>query len=189
MSHRLYIAVSGSTLPTYWAWPLHRPTDLVVYWANSTCRYSGISAKGNIGRHILGFATLRNPRIECGSDLWFKNSFLHGRTSDRDSNEKGGGGGACPLFSLLLEFRGSIIASVSVTFLSSYMGTRSGWSRAARPRGRSSSPGGGKNFHFSTASRPALGSTQPPILWVTGALSPGIKRQGHEVNHSPPTNA
>jgi hypothetical protein len=28
---------------------------------------------------------------------------------------------------------------------------------------------------FSTSSTPALGSTQPPIQWLTGALSPGGK--------------
>jgi hypothetical protein len=31
-------------------------------------------------------------------------------------------------------------------------------------------------FLFSTASRPALGLTQPPIQWVPGASSPGVKR-------------
>jgi hypothetical protein len=41
----------------------------------------------------------------------------------------------------------------------------------------------------STASRPALGSTQPPIQWVKGALSPGIKRPGREFDHSPPASA
>jgi hypothetical protein len=39
--------------------------------------------------------------------------------------------------------------------------------------GGSSSPGRVKNFHFSISSRPALGSTQPPIKWVPGALSQG----------------
>jgi hypothetical protein len=39
--------------------------------------------------------------------------------------------------------------------------------------GGSSSPGRVKNFHFSISSRPALGSTQPPIKWVPGALSWG----------------
>jgi hypothetical protein len=43
---------------------------------------------------------------------------------------------------------------------------------------RSSSPGRVKNFLFSTSSRPALGSTQPPIQWVPGALFPGVKRPG-----------
>jgi hypothetical protein len=44
-------------------------------------------------------------------------------------------------------------------------------------------------FLFSTASRPALGPTQPPIHWVPGALSPGIKRPGREADHSPPSSA
>jgi hypothetical protein len=52
-----------------------------------------------------------------------------------------------------------------------------------------SSPGGDKNFLFSMSSRPALGSTKPPIKRVTGALSPGLKRQGHEADHSPRTSA
>jgi hypothetical protein len=42
-----------------------------------------------------------------------------------------------------------------------------------RLRGRGSSPGRVKNFHFSMLSRPALWSTQPPIQWVPGALSRG----------------
>jgi hypothetical protein len=33
-------------------------------------------------------------------------------------------------------------------------------------------------FLFTTASRPALGPTQPPIQWVPGALSLGVKRSG-----------
>jgi hypothetical protein len=32
-------------------------------------------------------------------------------------------------------------------------------------------------------------STQPPIQWVPGALSLGVKRQGRETDHSPPTSA
>jgi hypothetical protein len=42
---------------------------------------------------------------------------------------------------------------------------------------------------FSKSSRQALGSTEPPIQWVPGTLSLGVKRQGHEANHSPPTSA
>jgi hypothetical protein len=51
------------------------------------------------------------------------------------------------------------------------------------------SPGMVKNFLFFRSSRLALRSTQPPVLWVPGALSPGVKRPGREVDHSPPTSA
>jgi hypothetical protein len=55
--------------------------------------------------------------------------------------------------------------------------------------GRSSSPGKVKNYLFSTSSGSALGPTQPPIQCVPGALSPVVKRQRLEADHSPPTNA
>jgi hypothetical protein len=42
---------------------------------------------------------------------------------------------------------------------------------------------------FPTASRPAMGSTQPPLQWRTGALSPGVKWPGRESDHSPPPSA
>jgi hypothetical protein len=44
-------------------------------------------------------------------------------------------------------------------------------------------------FLFTTASRPALGTIQPPIQWVPGALSLGIERLGRETDHSPPSSA
>jgi hypothetical protein len=44
-------------------------------------------------------------------------------------------------------------------------------------------------FLFTTAFRMALGTTQPPIQWVPGALSLGIKQPGHEADHSPPPSA
>jgi hypothetical protein len=39
------------------------------------------------------------------------------------------------------------------------------------------------------SSRLALGSTQPPIQWIPGALFAGIKRPVREADHSPPTSA
>jgi hypothetical protein len=42
---------------------------------------------------------------------------------------------------------------------------------------------------YSSASRPALGPTQPPIQRVPGVLSPVVKRPGYEANHSPPSSA
>jgi hypothetical protein len=47
----------------------------------------------------------------------------------------------------------------------------------------------GKIFLFSIASRPALRPTQPPIQWVPGAFSPGVKQQALEADHSPPSDA
>jgi hypothetical protein len=44
-------------------------------------------------------------------------------------------------------------------------------------------------FLFATVSSPALGPTQPPIQWVPGALSLGVKWPGREADHSPPSSA
>jgi hypothetical protein len=44
-------------------------------------------------------------------------------------------------------------------------------------------------FIFTTASKTALGPTQPPMQWVPGALSLGIKRPGREADHSTPSSA
>jgi hypothetical protein len=41
-----------------------------------------------------------------------------------------------------------------------------------------------QDFSLFTASRPALGPTQPPIQWVPGVLSPGVKQQKREADHS-----
>jgi hypothetical protein len=51
-------------------------------------------------------------------------------------------------------------------------------------RGRISSPDGGKNFLFSTSSRPVLGSNQRPIQFF-----PGDKMAGREADQSPQTSA
>jgi hypothetical protein len=42
---------------------------------------------------------------------------------------------------------------------------------------------------FTTVSRMVQRSTQPPIQWVPGALSLGVKQLGHEADHSPPSSA
>jgi hypothetical protein len=55
------------------------------------------------------------------------------------------------------------------------------------PDGRRWSLGTDKNFLFSTSSKPVLGPTRPLIQWVSGALSPRVKRPWREAQHSPPT--
>jgi hypothetical protein len=49
--------------------------------------------------------------------------------------------------------------------------------------------GGVGIFLFTTASRTALEPSQPPIQWIPGAFSLGIKWLGREPDHSPPSNA
>jgi hypothetical protein len=44
-------------------------------------------------------------------------------------------------------------------------------------------------FLFATASRTALRPTQPPIQWITGTLSLGVKRPVSETDQSPPSSA
>jgi hypothetical protein len=44
-------------------------------------------------------------------------------------------------------------------------------------------------FLFATMSRMALWPTQPPVQWIPGALSLGVKWLGHEADHSPPSSA
>jgi hypothetical protein len=44
-------------------------------------------------------------------------------------------------------------------------------------------------FLFTIASRQILGSTQPPIQWVPGVFSLGLKYQWREASHSPPSSA
>jgi hypothetical protein len=38
-------------------------------------------------------------------------------------------------------------------------------------------------------SRQVLGSTKPPMQWVTKTVSSGMKWQGRETDHLPPSNA
>jgi hypothetical protein len=45
------------------------------------------------------------------------------------------------------------------------------------------------NFLFTTASRTALGPTRPPVHWIPGVLSLGVKRLGPEADHWPPPSA
>jgi hypothetical protein len=45
-------------------------------------------------------------------------------------------------------------------------------------------------FLFTTTSRLALGPTQPPFQWELGSSScGGVKQQGREAEHSPPSGA
>jgi hypothetical protein len=58
-----------------------------------------------------------------------------------------------------------------------YISHYSVWVWAARPGDRSSIPGRGERiFPLASVCRPALGSTQSPVQWVPGVLTPRLKR-------------
>jgi hypothetical protein len=62
--------------------------------------------------------------------------------------------------------------------------------RAGRSGFKGSIPGGVLGIiFFTTASRTAMGPTQPLIQWVQEALSLGVERSGREADHSPPSSA
>jgi hypothetical protein len=50
-------------------------------------------------------------------------------------------------------------------------------------------PAGAGNFSLYHRVQNNSGPTQPPIQWVPGALSLGVKRPGHEADHLPPSSA
>jgi hypothetical protein len=52
------------------------------------------------------------------------------------------------------------------------------------------SPAEAKDFSLTSVSRPALGPTQPPVQWVLGVLSQGVKaRPERDADHSHPSSA
>jgi hypothetical protein len=50
-------------------------------------------------------------------------------------------------------------------------------------------PGKGKRFSFLRNVQTGSGPTQPPIQWVPGLFPLGVKWQGPETDHSPPSGA
>jgi hypothetical protein len=49
-------------------------------------------------------------------------------------------------------------------------------------------PAGAENISLHHNVQNGSGPAQPPIQWVTGALSLGVKRPGREAGHSPPSS-
>jgi hypothetical protein len=76
-----------------------------------------------------------------------------------------------------LPFRPTLIYFVKLVLVCQFSG---------RQTGRTSSLGEVNNFPFCI---PALHSTQPPIQWVQGALSSGVKQSGREAHYSSSTSA
>jgi hypothetical protein len=85
--------------------------------------------------------------------------------------------------------KAAIFICFNVTNSTRYLSWYSDWLQVGLPKGKRSSPGRVKNFHFCISFRPALGPTQPPINGYQGLFPPGVKRQGREANDLPPTSA
>jgi hypothetical protein len=43
---------------------------------------------------------------------------------------------------------------------------------------------GARDFLPTEVSKPDLGSNQPPVLWISGGLSPGLKQPRHDSDHT-----
>jgi hypothetical protein len=81
---------------------------------------------------------------------------------------------------------------VNVNLIPLIIGATASLSRVldGRPRNRCSVPfQGQESLLFSIASTSHLGPIQPHIQWVPAAVSPGVKRQGREADHSPISSA
>jgi hypothetical protein len=80
---------------------------------------------------------------------------------------------------------------VTTALLSSIISDCTLWAKklVGLPMGRRSSFGRDKIFLLSASSRPVLGPTQPPVQWVPGSLTSGLKRLRRGTDHSPPTIA
>jgi hypothetical protein len=50
-------------------------------------------------------------------------------------------------------------------------------------------PAAAGNFSLHHRVQTGSGALQPPIQWVSGTLSLGVKRPGREADHSPPSSA
>jgi hypothetical protein len=74
----------------------------------------------------------------------------------------------------------SLLLNTTSRFLVSrvaYLCQCSVWLQTGRPGDRGSIPSKGERiFPLTSLSRPALGSTQPPVQWVPGVFSSGLNR-------------
>jgi hypothetical protein len=97
--------------------------------------------------------------------------------------------GSCPLNAITLDICGAIFTPncfVRAVIAQSVYRWVTGWTTGVL--GYDFRRGLGI-FLYTTTSTTALGPTQPPIQWVTEALSRGLKGPGCEADHSPPSSA
>jgi hypothetical protein len=86
---------------------------------------------------------------------------------------------------MVLPVANVVIYTVTIIYCTEVVVSR--YSHGLRARRRGSIPGKGKRFFSSPQCPDRL--WDPPIQWVPGALSPGVKRLGHEADHSPTSSA
>jgi hypothetical protein len=81
-----------------------------------------------------------------------------------------------------------IIITVIIESRDSSVGTALGYELDDRGS-RARFPAGAGNFSLHYRVQNGSGAIQPPMQWVLGAISLGVKRLGREADHSPPSSA
>jgi hypothetical protein len=166
-------AVRTSNLTNYCRLNVHKQNK----WSNLHNFRMSVSAYRFSKGHGTG-SFLRSWNGSTGDeiDLLFWNPKVHHRTHLKSETWH------CPWTTWMQS------ASVLLSFilLLSQQIRHSGGLRAWRPCFDSQQ--GQEICLFSTAFRPALGPTQPHNQWVTGTLSPAVKRPGPEAGNSPPSS-
>jgi hypothetical protein len=143
------------------------PTQPPIQWALCVL---GVKRPGSEPGHSLQFSTEVKECVEL---------YLHSpnTSSQRGARLSTGTPLTLPLNYCLIEYR---VDTTAIFWLCM------GWTM--RVLGFDSRQGL-EIFRFTTASRPALWPTQPPIQWVPGAISLGVKWPVREADRSPPSSA
>jgi hypothetical protein len=172
-------------------------------WINRSQTWFGCTPHVSLNSSVVRFGTINFDNIKRPyySLLAEEVAKFHFRTNKQFMNS-----GSCCVVDLeqWTSFKGAVSGCLSYcrdtnlrgvkwsteASIGAGIGSRySDWLRTGRPKVMRSSSDTVKNFLFSMLARLILGPIQPPIQFVLGTISAGVKRPGREADHSPPTSA